>query len=525
MAHPVSTSDMHPFISTPDKESNFRLCLLAAFLFCIFGTYATGGNWHGDFWEHSAIIQSISKSDIIQTHPIFHIAAPHAFLSPYSFYISTLSHATGLNPIETLALGGVVNFFIFLLGLLYWINRIHKDHSAICAAYAVCLIIFLWGTDPWGYSGFFHYRVIRDVLPYPSTFALALTFVALAINSFSVLQSKLIWQPLVFVLFWVVLLTHPLTSIFFACGLVAQLWCVAPSQLVRTVALQFCCGVAAIGIATQWPYYSIVELATGAGDVYHLENKSMYVDVLARLWPTLVALPLASWAIKDRAGQSVILIILMLTGVYIYGGVSEKYSFGRVISIIMILMQILIAVGLARIEIWAIARLPALRILIPVALFSSLLYVSMPWLVATSTRALTVANSIRLGRPISLQHSYKDLLFLEQQVDATSVVLSDINTSWIVPSIRGKVVGALHPQAFVPDQRQRFSDVNTFFEPTTSIQQQIAIAKKYHADFLLINKEATPQYQELADRFTGDDKGTITYTSNKYILIKLSLLN
>lgn len=104
-------------------------------------------------------------------------------------------------------------------------------------------------------------------------------------------------------------------------------------------------------------------------------------------------------------------------------------------------------------------------------------------------------------------------------------MLSDINTSWIVPSIRGKVVGALHPQAFVPDQRQRFDDVNTFFEPTTSIQQQIAIAKKYHVDFLLINKEATPQYQELVDRFTGDGKGKITYTSNKYILIKLSLLN
>jgi hypothetical protein len=191
----------------------------------------------------------------------------------------------------------------------------------------------------------------------------------------------------------------------------------------------------------------------------------------------------------------------------------------------MILMQILIAVGLARLESWATARLPALRILIPVALFGSLLYVSMPWLVSTSTRALTVANSIRLGRPISLQHSYKDLLFLEQQVDAKSVVLSDINTSWIVPSIRGKVVGALHPQAFVPDQRQRFDDVNTFFKPTTSIHQQIAIAKKYHADFLLINKETTPQYQDLVDRFTGEDKGRITYTSNKYILIKLSLLN
>jgi hypothetical protein len=49
------------------------------------------------------------------------------------------------------------------------------------------------------------------------------------------------------------------------------------------------------------------------------------------------------------------------------------------------------------------------------------------------------------------------------------VVLSDINTSWIVPSIRGKVVGALHPQAFVPDQKQRFDDVNTFFDADNKV--------------------------------------------------------
>jgi hypothetical protein len=191
----------------------------------------------------------------------------------------------------------------------------------------------------------------------------------------------------------------------------------------------------------------------------------------------------------------------------------------------MILMQILIAIGLARLEVSATARLPALRFIVPTVLFGSLLYFSMPWLIATSTRALTVANSIRLGRPISNQHSYKDLLFLEQQVGARSVVLSDINTSWIVPSIRGKVVGALHPQAFVPDQKQRFDDVNTFFDAATSFGHQVAIAKKYHTDFLLLNKERTPHYQNLLEHFTTEDRGQVTFTSDKYILIKLSLPN
>lgn len=507
----------------PSNRSRF-LSLIFVLVLCI-AVRTTSSVFYGDFWEHAALVRYLSTDLSGNSHPFFYLTAQHAFISPYILLVALSAIAFDISPINALATSGVLNFILFYLGLYFWIKRLSPKFCYTSSIYALLAILFLWGHDPWGYSGFLHYQILLDVLTYPSTFALAITLLALSINSNAITQQRFFQLFFVFLLFYVVMLTHPLTAIFFGCGLIAQLWCVSTHQLSRRIFINGVFGLIAIGLATQWPYYSIVELATGAGDVYHPENKSMYVDVLARIWPTLVALPLASWAIKDRAGQSVILIILMLTGVYIYGGLTEKYSFGRVISIIMILMQILIAVGLARLEIWAIARLPALRILIPVALFGSLLYLSMPWLVATSTRALTVANSIRLGRPISLQHSYKDLLFLEQQVDAKSVVLSDINTSWIVPSIRGKVVGALHPQAFVPDQRQRFNDVNTFFEPTTTIQQQIAIAKKYHVDFLLLNKETTPQYQELVGRFTGDGKGKITYTSNKYILIKLSLLN
>jgi hypothetical protein len=503
----------------------WRTSLLVTVLLCVFSIYATGGAWYGDFWEHSAVVAAVRADTDSIAHPIFDLFSPHAFLSPYSFLVSALSTVADLAPTEALALQGIFNFFILSVGLGFWIATIDKSSATFSTFYALLNIFFLWGAHPWGYSGFFHYRVIADILPYPSTFAFALALIALSINICAGKQNSFVLKPAVFVSFWVVLLTHPLTSIFFAFGLIAQLWGMPKKQILREVALNAVLGLLAVGAATLWPYYSIIELVSGAGDVYHPENKSMYVDVLSRIWPTLVALPFAAWALKDRRGQSVLLIILMLAGVYFYGGMTEKYSYGRVISIIMILLQMLIAIGLARLEVYATARLPALRFIIPTVLFGSLLYFSMPWLIATSTRALTVANSIRLGRPISNQHSYKDLLFLEQQVGARSVVLSDINTSWIVPSIRGKVVGALHPQAFVPDQKQRFDDVNTFFDVATSFGQQLAIAKKYRAEFLLLNKERTPHYQNLLEYFTTEGRGQVTYTSEKYILIKLSLPN
>ena len=500
-----------------------RLSLITAILLIAFAIHATEAFWYGDFWEHSAAVVAVTAKTSPLAHPIFDLFAPHAFLSPYSLFISAISTITGLTPIDALALSGIVNFLALCLGLTFWIASITKSSVALSTFYALLTILFLWGVNPWGYSGFFHYRVIADVLPYPSTLSLALTLIALSANTLAVQQNSLFLKLVVFVLFWIVLLTHPLTSIFFASGLIAQLWRFPKKQVLHQIFINSALGLLVICVAMLWPYYSIIELISGAGDVYHPENKSMYLDVLSRIWPTLVALPFAAWALKDRRGQSILLIILMLTGIYIYGGISEKYSFGRVISIIMILMQILIAIGLARLESSATARLPALRLIIPTVLFGSLLYLSMPWLIATSTRALTVANSIRLGRPISNQHSYKDLLFLEKQVGANSVVLSDINTSWIVPSIRGKVVGALHPQAFVPDQKQRFDDVNTFFDAASNFEQQLAIAKKYRASFLLLNKQRTPHYQTLLQDFTTEGRGQVTHTSDKYILIKLSL--
>lgn len=486
---------------------------------------ATTGTFYGDFWEHAGIVSSLTTNLATRDHPLFELVVPHAFLSPYALLIACVAIVFDLSAINALASACPVNFCLLVLSLYFFITTLEKGFAVSATTYALLAFLFLWGSHPWGYSGFFHYRVVADVLPYPSTFALAMTLVALGINAHAAQRICYFRKPVVFLLFWVVLLTHPLTAIFFASGLIAQLWCVPKKQVLREVLLNAALGLLAVGAATLWPYYSIIELVSGAGDVYHPENKSMYVDVLSRIWPTLVALPFAAWALKDRRGQSILLIILMLVGVYVYGGMTEKYSYGRVISIIMILMQILIAIGLARLEVSATARLPALRFIVPIVLFGSLLYFSMPWLIATSTRALTVANSIRLGRPISNQHSYKDLLFLEQQLGARSVVLSDINTSWIVPSIRGKVVGALHPQAFVPEQKQRFDDVNTFFDVATTFGQQLAIAKKYRADFLLLNKERTPHYKNLLEYFTTEDRGQVTYTSDKYILIKLSLPN
>lgn len=506
-----------------------RYLILICFLFYKFIFAATTPTQYGDFWEHSAAIQALLGNLYAPTHPFFALQASHAFISPYSILIASLAALTQTTAINALTAMGLVNFCLLAYSAKAFYSSFIKSSQSVsaqaCAFYAFLLILFLWSSNTWGYSGFLNFSLIADVLPYPSTFALALSLLGLSLGFMTSTRFSFFYSALIYILFWFVLLTHPLTSIFFAVGLSCQLWSTHVSKRKNKILVGICLGLFAIYAATLWPYFSIIALILGAGDVYHSENHGMYLDVLSKIWPTLVALPFAAWALKDRAGQSIILIILMLGCVYIYGGLTEKYSFGRVISIIIILTQILIAVGIARLEQTAIYRLSTLATIIPLALFVTLLYLSLPWLSATSTRALTVANSIRLSRPISTQHAYKDLLFLQQHVSDNSVVLSDLETSWIVPSVRGKIVGALHPQAFVADQKIRFNDVNLFFDANTSTVQRLALAKKYHSDFLLLNKHTIKDHIAMQEFFVLNNLGVIVYDSDHYVLLKLSLAN
>lgn len=525
----MTTSIRNIFQTLVSRLSKNRYQLLATFLFYKFLVQATDAARYGDFWHHAAAVNALIANALSPSHPFFSIMAPHAFLSPYSAMVAgyaALTHTSGINALETF---GLINFCLFAYALFaFYESLVEGSDNAnknTCAFYGLLLILFLWGKYTWGFSGFLNFSLIADVLPYPSTFALALSFLGLSFGFGIRAQRHYIFSVLTFTFFGIVLLTHALTAIFFAVGLVCQLWSTPAPHRQHKILVGIILGSLALYATTLWPYFSIIALTFGAGDVYHGENHGMYLDVLSKIWPTIIALPFAAWALKSRAGQSILLIILVLSFVYLYGGLTAKYSFGRVISIIIILMQILIAVGLARLEQAAISRLPALATVVPLVLFTTLVYLSLPWLSATTSRALTVANSIRLGRPISLQHSYKDLLFLKEYVGDTSVVLSDIETSWIVPSMRGKVVGALHPQAFVADQKTRFNDVNLFFEANASPAQRLELVKKYHPDFLLLNKYTIKDYITMQEFFVSNNLGVIVYDSDHYVLLKLSLAN
>jgi hypothetical protein len=97
-----------------------------------------------------------------------------------------------------------------------------------------------------------------------------------------------------------------------------------------------------------------------------------------------------------------------------------------------------------------------------------------------------------LHRPDRQEKLPRDLPILLQNVGENDVVLSDLMTSWLVPSTNGKIVAALHYELFVPDQRQRSHDLADFFQTDQSVDRG-AIIRKYGVRWIVLNHENLDQ--------------------------------
>lgn len=500
--------------------SQHRYLVLCLFVLYKVSIYATNGLWYGDFWEHSAVVAAFVANPLHPSHPFFDLSVPHAFLSPYHLIIATFVRTTGLDVIDSLALFGVINYCLLVGGLFCYIRSFAGGAASRSSFYALLFILFLWGTNPWGHSGFLHFDLIADVLPYASTFATAVSFLVLAIG-FGGSRLSPAWRTLaVTVLGTIVLLSHPLTFVFLATGLYCQ--CLQPGA--ATVARRAARVTIELGactaLATLWPYYSIIDLLTGAGDIYHPSNLIMYVDVLQRIWPVLVLSPLMLGAFRDAGQRTILYHIAALVLIYGLGYFSGKYSYGRDITFIMILAQILIGHRVAMLETRIGASHPKIANSVRILLAVGLLAGSVSWLLPTFTRSLTVINSLRIGRQVSNQQMYANLTFLPRFVKPGEVVLSDIETSWLVPTFGGKVIAGLHAQAFIGDHEKRATDLNRFFNAKSDEKDRQSIVDLYRPAFLLLDKQETLNWQTIAAQFDPGPGKCRVFENQRYRLIR-----
>jgi hypothetical protein len=469
-----------------DWISRHRFSILVTFLFIRFLSFASNGFWSGDFWEHSAVVKELIERPLLPQHPLFLLDTPNAFMSPYALLVATFARLLSLSAIDALSIFSLVNFLLLAYGAKRFCSVISPKYAESTAFYFILLTLMLWGNNPWPYSGFFHIEIIETVLPYPSTFSIALSLIGLSLFLKPINTYKVLSNSILCLIIWTVLLSHPLTFIFLSSGLFFLSFSSDSFPFKKLFTLG-CLILIACVTALFWPYFSLYDLLVGGSKVYHTSNLVMYLNVWERVWPNLFLIPFFLLVLRTRLTVIISLWFIALCLIYAYGTLSSNYSYGRIISYCILLAHVIAAYGLTRFEFGLQKTHINIIKTYHLLLISTLLALSLTWLPSTVTRLLTIGNQISKNKNFVNQISYKNLVFIKNFINPDQLVLADIETSWMVPTFGGRVIAALHPQAFVPDTFDRQRDINMFFSTETNKEQRIEMINKYRPQFLLLD--------------------------------------
>lgn len=503
-----------------------RYACLAAIVLAVMTLHTLNQQWAGDFWEHAAVVRELAARPWAPRHPLFAIDAPHPFFSPYSLTVALIARAGGIESPIALGAAGLVNLLLFLIAFRAFATSII---GAAGAFYGLLFTLVLWGLDPFRYSGFLHLNALGFVMAYPSVFAMALTMVALFALIRFTRDSQWRWGVLVAAVAPVVLVTHPITAVVLAAGLVAFSIRPAIREPARFAMLAGIVAATSLAGALLWPYYPWLTLIASGSETYAAPNLGIYEGVLQRTWPALAGLPFVVRRLLRDKFDGLALFTISLLLLYVVGWVIQNGPLGRVLAGAVLGLHLALADAVARLEAFdsdeprvaqakaasSRARRRALHAGIAIVTVAGVLN-AMPALVRAVPRGLLparFAQDPRLDRMIDVYRP------LAGRVAQDAVVMADVNVSRHVPAFAGKVVGFIDPEAFVPDQTERREAVYRFFTDISSAERR-AILDAYRAVFIVFDTKQSPLTPTA--RAALADLGEVSYEDGRLLLLRVA---
>lgn len=466
-------ADPGPPAAPPRPHGARRFLVLAAGLTLLMALSTWRGTWVGDFWEHVGTVRELRQNLRFPSHPQVISEAPSPYFSPYSLMVGGLSCLTGLSPIASLSIAGIANLILLLWGVWGFARSAAEDDAPCLApAYFLAFLLVLWGSSPWNWSSVFHLNSLGNILPYPSTFAAALTLLLCANARQSFLSSSL-W-PIARLTggMTLVCLVHPSTVIpLYVFTFTAAL---SAARIPKFIAA----ACASLLLALAWPYYPFSDLLFGTPNmVIHAANIGIYQETLARTWPAfLVGVPLMVSRLRDRPDDPLALSALMLAGIYFFGFVTGQYTYGRSVSYLVMVFQLLAAVWAARLEVAAKGGDKSARLLL-----SALL-----GLAGVSAIGFLPAVHAPL---FGWRASYRESEFLKKLpgvVGDRDVVLANLEFGNMLPGFAGRVVSRRWPLIWVLDDNRRKADLGGFFSVGAGCRDRLEVAQRYGARFVAL---------------------------------------
>ena len=459
----------------PAAAGRARLAVVALGAFILCGAYIWRGAFSSDFWEHAAVVRELSERPGAPAHPLLRVDAPHAYASPYLLAVGLAARVTGVQPILALALAGLANLGLLVLAFRRVLVRL-LPHGDAAAPYALLLVIFLWGADAWMWSGFLHVGMLGYDAAYPSTFAAAAMFLA-----FSLLLDALDGRSGaafggIALLVALCVVTHPPTALVLLAGLAALFLARVRERILHYAALLGASVAAGAAGALAWPYFPVPDLFTDQPPEFHSWSGVFYQDVLSRIWPIALALPVLLWRARANRRDPVVLLVVLLGAIYGVGALTGAYGLGRTIAYAAVFVQVALGAALAA---WELRLRPSRR-----------------WLVPAGTLFVLAALFAYTRPPLPRLLKYdpplwRDVGRLLAPVRPGDVVLADSPTSYPVPALTGgRVVAWRHPIYWVPDHKRRREAQDRFFAAAGADERRETVAA-YEVRWILLNRRQT----------------------------------
>jgi hypothetical protein len=190
---------------------------------------------------------------------------------------------------------------------------------------------------------------------------------------------------------------------------------------------------------------------------------------------------------------------------YVLGGLTGRYAYGRLISYVAILLQIAAAGEAARLA----GALGTSRRHTLAAAAGTVILV-----------AAIAGNAAHLARSLAdwtdWTHMYP---FLSRYVGPVDVVLANPDAAYHVPAVTGRVVAHVGPLPLVADVEARKNAVDRFFRPDATTGERLAVIRSYDVRWLLVRSDDRTE-AAIADSL--GPIGEVVYRDHSWTLVRIA---
>jgi hypothetical protein len=456
--------------------------------------------WEADAWEHDRAIRAFAGDLAAPGNPTFATPEPSIRYSVYTAALASLVRRAQIDAFDALSFAAVFNTALLIASVWLLLRRFGESAAASCV---LLVMIGLWGGPP-GYANSYALADLPWHQVNPSAFSFPLVLWVWALF----LRGQWANVPAMMLLSSVALNSHPMTGAFGLYGL-ALLAFSGPRAQVAAQVLRFVSVLAAsFALCALWPWFDFMEALRSHRDQLYWFNPSIVrMTLLSWCAPAMLGAVLAlSFVSRDSVRRCLLcaagVLALTVLTLPLRSPTLARFPMPGMIFLHVAIGVMVHQLGILDWRTWrqrfesivrSAGREPlAARLVVELAISGVLLFYAVPQIIMIGTEwHLGKAYVARvLGRSDQFHPHLKprfDHLF-DRLVKPSDVVLSDVVTSWPIPSSGGKIVAAVHYEAFVDGQTDRVSAVQSFFGESPDVDRA-AILDRYDVRYIVVNRD------------------------------------